>query len=164
MLHLRIPSVIFSPTPVDWGKHDGTVKLPNGQSDNDYFHGGAEITTTTLGASVTLKFNGESIYLERPSLRTTDVSDCIGSHIYCFGDGNSDHGQFTVTLDNKTFGPLTTFNAAGPQPGVMYFDSATDPSVPHSITITNAEGGKHTPLDYFLWVYDILATICQSLR
>lgn len=78
----------------------------------------------------------------------------VGTAVYAYGDTNSNHGLFTVVLDNATVGQFRsvtgcgfTYNSAGicerTTPGLTFFAPYLNDSI-HTLEITNNAGPNKT--------------------
>jgi len=134
------PALLYTPASA-WIVISGTQKIGiGGAADPTYYFGGSEHATTTMGASVTLAFS-------------------YASHIYYITDLNVDHGPFIITLDGVEQPPMTTYSAAGATPQQLVFDHALDPTLNHTITVTNNLQGNFTAVDYFVYTVPSLNNV-----
>ncbi|KZV83434.1 hypothetical protein EXIGLDRAFT_314400 [Exidia glandulosa HHB12029] len=127
-----ISRVTYAP-PDEWQSFSGVVTFPDGTATDTYYHGGTLRATRANGGSVSFTF-----------------ANISGTHIYYMGDRNTDHGAIDIELDDEPAVRRSALSSTGPVPQVILFDREVDPSVVHTITVTNVDG-RQMPFDCFIY-------------
>lgn len=128
-------AVSYSP-PTAWGSR--------GSGPGDY-HGNDVHYTTTENASGTLRFSGTLHPCRRSTLHCLTST---GSRVWYYSDINSEHGAYTISIDDSDPMILSSYDGANYLTQELLLATALDPG-PHVLTLTNIDNAKFLAIDYF---------------
>lgn len=125
--------------------------FPSGQwkafNNPAIYHGGTEHASYNGSANAIFAFTGTRLAALRASLNFL----VPGTHVWFFGDQNTDHGRISLSVDGGPATVITTNSATYKPAQTALFDRDLE-SGPHVLSLTNLDDKLAVGVDYFAYV------------